>query len=228
MRRRSPSCTGRWPAPTTSARPPAAVGSAATRRRRERLAHPLPLRRASLALCKSLGQDELDPFKSSGATHGAPRATCEPPGCESPGPGSPSSPRSARTPTPTSRRSPRAPGHGSDRCRPRRSTTWCTPSPHAGLLRRIEPAGSPARFEVDTGDNHHHLVCRACGRSSTSSAPPATRPASRPSDDAGYLVDEAEVTYWGLCAACRQTSVPTQAPCTTPITNRSSGEEKHA
>jgi Fur family ferric uptake transcriptional regulator len=87
----------------------------------------------------------------------------------------------------------------------------------AGLLRHIEPAGSPARFELDTGDNHHHLVCRACGQIVDVACATGDAPCLQADDDAGYLVDEAEVTYWGLCAACRQTSVPTQASVTTPI-----------
>jgi Fur family transcriptional regulator, stress-responsive regulator len=73
----------------------------------------------------------------------------------------------------------------------------------AGLLRRIEPAGSPARFELATGDNHHHLVCRACGEIVDVACATGEAPCLQPNDDAGYLVSEAEVTYWGLCAACQ-------------------------
>lgn len=73
----------------------------------------------------------------------------------------------------------------------------------AGLLRRIEPAGSPARFELATGDNHHHLVCRACGEIVDVACATGEAPCLQPADDAGYLVSEAEVTYWGLCADCR-------------------------
>jgi Fur family transcriptional regulator, stress-responsive regulator len=72
-----------------------------------------------------------------------------------------------------------------------------------GLLRRIEPAGSPARFELATGDNHHHLVCRACHEIVDVACAIGEAPCLQASDDAGYLVDEAEVTYWGLCAACQ-------------------------
>lgn len=78
----------------------------------------------------------------------------------------------------------------------------------AGLLRRVEPAGSAARFELNTGDNHHHLVCRACGRIVDVECAIGRAPCLEASDDAGYLVDEAEVTYWGLCSDCR-TSVRT-------------------
>jgi Fur family ferric uptake transcriptional regulator len=80
----------------------------------------------------------------------------------------------------------------------------------AGLLRRIEPAGSPARFELETGDNHHHLVCRGCGEIADVECAVGEAPCLQASDDGGYLVDEAEVTYWGLCAAC-QAAQPTDA-----------------
>jgi len=80
----------------------------------------------------------------------------------------------------------------------------------AGLLRHIEPAGSPARFELATGDNHHHLVCRACGQIVDVACATGDAPCLEADDDAGYLVDEAEVTYWGLCAACRPSSVAAQ------------------
>jgi Fur family ferric uptake transcriptional regulator len=76
----------------------------------------------------------------------------------------------------------------------------------AGLLRHIEPAGSPARFELATGDNHHHLVCRACGQIDDVACATGEAPCLRTDVDAGYLVDEAEVTYWGLCATCRASS----------------------
>ncbi|GGV23303.1 transcriptional repressor [Actinomadura cremea] len=78
----------------------------------------------------------------------------------------------------------------------------------SGLVRRIEPAGSPARFEGRTGDNHHHLVCRRCGAVGDVDCavlldgrghPPCLEPAN----DAGFLIDEADVTFWGLCPDCR-------------------------
>jgi Fur family transcriptional regulator, stress-responsive regulator len=72
----------------------------------------------------------------------------------------------------------------------------------AGLVRRIEPAGSPARYESRVGDNHHHLVCRACGRMADVDCAVGEAPCLSPQDGAGYEVDEAEVIYWGRCADC--------------------------
>jgi Fur family ferric uptake transcriptional regulator len=70
------------------------------------------------------------------------------------------------------------------------------------LLRRIEPAGSPARYEDRVGDNHHHLVCRACGRMVDVDCAVGEAPCLSPQDGAGYEVDEAEVIYWGRCGEC--------------------------
>ena len=72
-----------------------------------------------------------------------------------------------------------------------------------GLLRRIQPAGSPARYERRVGDNHHHLVCRGCGRVVDVDCARGRRPCLDPVDDHGFVIDEAEVTYWGRCPACR-------------------------
>jgi Fur family ferric uptake transcriptional regulator len=74
----------------------------------------------------------------------------------------------------------------------------------AGLLRRIEPAGSAARFETRIGDNHHHLVCRRCGRTEDVDCAVGQRPCLTPNDDAGFAVDEAEVVFWGLCPDCQE------------------------
>lgn len=73
----------------------------------------------------------------------------------------------------------------------------------AGLVRRIEPAGHPTRYELRVGDNHHHLVCRACGRTEDVDCAVGATPCLTPSDDVGFLVEEAEVTFWGLCPLCR-------------------------
>ena len=71
-----------------------------------------------------------------------------------------------------------------------------------GLLRRIQPAGSAARYEVRVGDNHHHLVCRNCGSLVDVDCAVGDAPCLTASDDAGFEIDEAEVVYWGRCPAC--------------------------
>ena len=78
----------------------------------------------------------------------------------------------------------------------------------AGLARRIEPAGSPARFELRVGDNHHHVVCRSCGAISDVDCAVGERPCLHASDDHGFVIDEAEVTYWGICPTCNNSSTP--------------------
>lgn len=72
----------------------------------------------------------------------------------------------------------------------------------AGLVRRVETAGSPGRFEARVGDNHHHLVCRSCGHTVDVDCAPGAAPCLAPSDAHGFAVDEAEVVFWGLCPAC--------------------------
>jgi Fur family transcriptional regulator, stress-responsive regulator len=71
-----------------------------------------------------------------------------------------------------------------------------------GLARRIEPAGSPARFEMRVGDNHHHVVCRSCGSIADVDCAVGERPCLTASETHGFVIDEAEVTYWGLCPDC--------------------------
>jgi Fur family ferric uptake transcriptional regulator len=71
-----------------------------------------------------------------------------------------------------------------------------------GLLRRIQPAGSPARYENRVGDNHHHLVCRACNRMVDVDCAVGETPCLTAADDWGYEIDEAEVIYWGRCPEC--------------------------
>jgi Fur family transcriptional regulator, stress-responsive regulator len=72
-----------------------------------------------------------------------------------------------------------------------------------GLARRIEPAGSPARYERRVGDNHHHVVCRGCGAIADVDCAVGSAPCLEPSASHGFLVDEAEVTFWGLCPRCQ-------------------------
>lgn len=71
-----------------------------------------------------------------------------------------------------------------------------------GVIRRIQPAGSPARYELRVGDNHHHLVCRACGSVVDVDCAVGERPCLVASDDHGYEITEAEVIYWGWCPDC--------------------------
>jgi len=73
----------------------------------------------------------------------------------------------------------------------------------AGLVRRIEPAGSPALFEARVGDNHHHVVCRGCGAVADIDCALGVAPCLEASGDHGFLLDEAEITFWGLCPACQ-------------------------
>ena len=70
------------------------------------------------------------------------------------------------------------------------------------LIRRIQPAGSPARYEDRVGDNHHHLICRSCGRVVDIDCAVGSAPCLTAADDKGFEIDEAEVAYWGRCPEC--------------------------
>ena len=72
-----------------------------------------------------------------------------------------------------------------------------------GLIRRIQPARSAARYEDRVDDNHHHLVCRICGRTIDVDCAIGTKPCLQPADDHGFVIEEAEVIYWGSCPICR-------------------------
>jgi Fur family transcriptional regulator, stress-responsive regulator len=76
----------------------------------------------------------------------------------------------------------------------------------AGLLRRIQPAGSVARYETRVGDNHHHVVCRSCGTIADVDCAVHGTPCLTASEDHGFAIDEAEVTYWGLCPDCARSA----------------------
>lgn len=78
----------------------------------------------------------------------------------------------------------------------------------AGLVRRIQPAGSVARYESRVGDNHHHVVCRSCGVIADVDCAVGATPCLTASDDQGFSIDEAEVTYWGVCAECASSGTP--------------------
>lgn len=72
-----------------------------------------------------------------------------------------------------------------------------------GLIRRIQPAGSPARYEDRVGDNHHHLICRSCGLTADVDCATGAAPCLTAAGNSGFLIDEAEVIYWGTCPACQ-------------------------
>ena len=80
-----------------------------------------------------------------------------------------------------------------------------------GLIRRIQPAGSPARFEDRVGDNHHHLICRICGSVVDVDCAVGKAPCLTAHDDNGYQIDEAEVAYWGRCPDCQGTKATSPA-----------------
>ena len=89
----------------------------------------------------------------------------------------------------------------SPRCLTRLSTTCCALTA-AGLVRRIQPSGSVARYESRVGDNHHHVVCRSCGAIADIDCALGATPCLTASNDQGFSIDEAEVTYWGMCPDC--------------------------
>ncbi len=76
----------------------------------------------------------------------------------------------------------------------------------AGLVRRIQPSGSVARYEARVGDNHHHVVCRSCGDIADVDCAVGAAPCLHASDASGFAIDEAEVIFWGLCSACSTSS----------------------
>ena len=82
----------------------------------------------------------------------------------------------------------------------------------AGLARRIQPTGSVARYEARVGDNHHHVVCRGCGFVADVDCAVGEAPCLGASSTNGFVIDEAEVTYWGLCPDCQQTEALPSAP----------------
>lgn len=89
----------------------------------------------------------------------------------------------------------------------------------AGLVRRIQPAGSTARYELHRADNHHHLVCRGCGAMTDVACAVGAAPCLDVQHDHGFAIDEADVVYWGRCPQCQQTSSAT-------VNNNPTGEKK--
>ena len=96
----------------------------------------------------------------------------------------------------------------------------------AGLVRRIEPAGSPARYETRVGDNHHHIVCRVCGATRDVDCVTGAAPCLEPGDVGGFAVDEAEVTFWGLCPDCQPGAATGAGPSLNSRTPRQQQEEQ--
>jgi Fe2+ or Zn2+ uptake regulation protein len=90
----------------------------------------------------------------------------------------------------------------------------------AGLVRRIQPLGSVARYEARVGDNHHHVVCRRCGAVADVDCAVGTAPCLEPLDDHAFVIDEAEVIYWGVCPECQESARPNGAPEPTEPRNR--------
>lgn len=85
---------------------------------------------------------------------------------------------------------------------------------NAGIVRRIEPAGSPARYETRVADNHHHVVCRQCGALADVDCAVGDTPCLTASNDRGFAIDEAEVLYWGICPQCSHATSPTTSGTT--------------
>ena len=90
-----------------------------------------------------------------------------------------------------------------------------------GLIRRIQPARSPARYEDRVDDNHHHLVCRTCGRTVDIDCAVGYRPCLEADADHGFTIDEAEVIYWGSCPACQEAAVAAASTEVDPISQTS-------
>jgi len=86
----------------------------------------------------------------------------------------------------------------------------------AGLVRRIQPAGQPMRFEVRIDDNHHHLVCTSCGRVEDVDCVVGEAPCLHPSQDHGFALTHAEVTFWGRCPSCAAAAIDPSSPTQNP------------
>jgi Fur family ferric uptake transcriptional regulator len=103
-----------------------------------------------------------------------------------------------------------------------------------GLIRRIQPAGSPARFEARVGDNHHHVICRVCGRMADVDCAVGSAPCLTAIDGRGFAIDEAEIIYWGRCPECVSEArhadalQSTDTPASKPAENRRQGGPNHS
>ncbi|MEV7813443.1 MULTISPECIES: Fur family transcriptional regulator [Streptomyces] len=87
-----------------------------------------------------------------------------------------------------------------------------------GIVRKFQPAGSPALFELRTGDNHHHVVCRTCGAVADTDCAVGGQPCLTPTATDGFVVQEAEVVFWGVCLSCADSVEPQRDPNTPPTT----------
>jgi len=99
-----------------------------------------------------------------------------------------------------------------------------------GLIRRIQPIGSPARFETRVGDNHHHVVCRICGRVDDVDCAAGSVPCLTADHDNGFEIDEADITYWGRCPECRieaKTLAGTAPASSEHLSNQHSSNHQH-
>lgn len=102
-----------------------------------------------------------------------------------------------------------------------------------GLIRRIQPSGSPARFEARVGDNHHHVICRICGRTADVDCAVGSAPCLTAANNMGFEIDEAEVIYWGRCPECESQARHVKPPRSTsttasaPAKNRRPGGSGH-
>ena len=94
------------------------------------------------------------------------------------------------------------------------------------ILRRIQPAGSPARYEDRVGDNHHHLICRGCGRTFDINCAVGDVPCLTADDDHGFEIDEAEVIYWGRCRDCSAGPASSPTPVSTKPTSANKRKER--
>jgi Fur family ferric uptake transcriptional regulator len=93
----------------------------------------------------------------------------------------------------------------------------------AGLVRKIQPSGSVARYESRVADNHHHIVCRSCGAVADVDCSVGFAPCLTPSEAHGYAIDEAEVIYWGLCPSCATAPASSSATPTAPLSTTPTG-----
>jgi Fur family ferric uptake transcriptional regulator len=98
----------------------------------------------------------------------------------------------------------------------------------AGLLRRIQPSGSVARYEARVGDNHHHVVCRSCGAIADIDCAVGATPCLTASDDQGFSIEEAEVTYWGVCPECAAVPATSRQNETSRSTTSRQEMDQHA